>query len=267
MDSAIALTKADGVAGIRFNRPDRLNAINLAMSDAFLAAVEEVIADEDIRVVILSGEGRAFVSGGDLAFLRDAPDLPSAARSLITPMHEGLKRLRRAGIPVVVAAKGAVAGAGMSLVLMADFVVAADDAVFNMAYMKVAATPDCGGSWALPRLVGRRRALELTLLSESVPAVAALELGLVNRLARVDEIDTASEKLARQLATAPAGAVRRTLALIDQAFSTELDEHLDMECQAFQEAAGEPDFAEALDAFFERRKPQFASRRLGLSRA
>jgi 2-(1,2-epoxy-1,2-dihydrophenyl)acetyl-CoA isomerase len=257
----VILTISEGVASVRFNRPDRLNALDLTLAEAFLDAVDRLVADETVRVVILSGEGRAFVAGGDLAHLRAASDRPAAARALIDPVHEGLKRMRRAGVLTVVAAQGAVAGAGMSLMLLADFALAAEDTIFSMAYIKVAASPDCGGSWALPRLVGRRRALELMLLSDPLNAREALALGLVTRITPAADLQTEARVLALRLAALPAGAAGRTLDLIDAASGSSLDVQLDRERDAFVAGAGEADFAEALSAFFERRPPRFDPRR------
>lgn len=253
----ILLSVADGIARLRFNRPDRLNAIDLAMTEAFLDAAGRIASDRSIRVVVLSGEGRAFVAGGDLAFLRSAADRPEAARRLIDPMHAGLKTLRESGVLTLAVVQGAAAGAGMSLALASDFVIASDQASFSMAYIRVAASPDCGGSRALARLVGARRALELALLGDTLSASAAFKAGLINSVVSPDALDQAAQALARRLAALPAGAAARTRQLLDVALITSFEDHLDLEREAFAEGAADPDFAEALEAYFGRRPARF----------
>lgn len=257
----ILLTIDDGVAELRFNRPERLNALDLATTQAFLAAADRIVADRSARVVVLSGEGRAFVAGGDLAYLRSAPDRAAAARELISPIHEGLKRLREAGLLILAAVQGTAAGAGMSLALLSDFTLAAEGATFSMAYIRVAASPDCGGAWALTRLVGARRALEVALLGETISAQAALQMGLISRVVPGAQLATEARALAARLARLPAGAAARTRDLIDGAFSHTLAHHLDREKDAFVACVSDDDFNEALEAFFARREPAFARER------
>lgn len=253
----ILLTVAEGIASLRFNRPDRLNALDLAMSNAFLDAADRIAGDRSIRVVMLSGAGRAFVAGGDLDFLRSAIDRAEAARQLIRPMHAGLKTLREAGVLTLAVVQGPAAGAGMSLAIASDFVVASAQASFSMAYIRVAASPDCGGSWALTRLVGARRALELTLLGDTLSASAALQMGLINAVVPPEDLDHAAYALAGRLAALPMGAAARTRRLLERGFTARFEDHLDLEQEAFAAGAIEPDFAEALDAFSARRVPTF----------
>ena len=254
---AVKYQAVHGVANIRFNRPKQLNALNPEVAEGFSAAVDEALADPTVRVIVLSGEGRAFVAGGDLGTFRDAADKPQAARDLIETVHGALKRLATAQHMIVASLRGAVAGAGMSLALSVDFAIAADDVTFNMGYLKIGASPDGGATWALPRLVGLRRALEISLLSESIDATHALQFGLVNRVVPAAELEIETEKLAARLAAGPAIAYGRTKHLMRDSFEHSFREQLDLERDAFATCAATRDFSEALDAFFAKRMPVF----------
>jgi 2-(1,2-epoxy-1,2-dihydrophenyl)acetyl-CoA isomerase len=260
MSAPVLVDSAEGIARLRFNRPDRLNAIDVEMAEGFAAAVDSVLQDPTVRVILLCAEGRAFVAGGDLGSFRHADDRVAVADAIIGPMHRALKRLAEAPAIVLCAAHGAVAGAGMSILCFADLAVAAEDTTFNMAYARVGVPPDCGGSWALPRIVGLRRALELALLTETVDANEALRLGLVNRVVPRVALDEEAMKIAARLARAAPAAMAGTKALMRGAFSASVDEQLDAEQRGFASCAATDDFVEALDAFFGKRSPRFTGR-------
>lgn len=257
MSERVLFDVGGGVARIHFNRPERLNALDLETARAFLGAVDRAVDHPGVRVVVLSGEGRAFVSGGDLAHLSAAPDASAAAGELIDVMHEALLRLRQSNLPSIAVLKGNVAGAGVSLALMTTLAVAAEDTTLNLAYIRVAATPDCGGSWALTRTVGARRAAEIALLAEPITADRALQLGLVNRVVAAEALEDVVRELADRLASGPSAAIRQTLSLIDSAPDSPLAEQLTKERDAFVYCAGLADFGEAVSAFFAKRKPVF----------
>lgn len=259
-DSPVAIAIEDGVAEMRFNRPDRLNAVDVAMAEAFRDAVNQVLGDGSVRVILLYGEGRAFLAGGDLTHFRDSRDRADAAHRLIAPLHEGLNRMVESRIPTIAAVHGAVAGAGMSIACLTDLAIAADNTRFSMAYIKIAASPDCGGSWALTRLVGHRKAAELALLSDTLDAQEALRLGLVNRVVPHDRLLETARLVARRIAAGPSDAMQRTRRLIDAAPTTSLEDQLAAELEGFVEGATSGDFEEALDAFFAKRTPNFVKR-------
>jgi 2-(1,2-epoxy-1,2-dihydrophenyl)acetyl-CoA isomerase len=254
---AVLLTIEDGVAEIRFNRPERLNALSVEVANGFDEAVDRALADPKSRVIVLSAEGRAFVAGGDLKHIGSASDRGAAAEQLFGPAHAALQKLAAADPIVIASVKGAVAGAGMSLCINADLSIAADDAVLNLAYTKIAGAPDCGGSWALPRLVGMRKALEIALLSDNISAHEALALGLVNKVVPRDELEAKTRELALRLANGPTTAFGVTKRLIRTSLDRTYGEQLDAEASGFRECAAHPDFAEAVGAFFEKRKPVF----------
>lgn len=257
----VVLSVADGIAEIRFNRPDVLNAINVETARCFRGAVVTAAADESVRVIVLSGAGRAFVSGGDLAYFRAAgAAAPAAAATLIEPIHDAIARLRGTPKPVLACLHGAVAGAGMSIALAADLAIAAEDAVFNLAYVRVAATPDCSASWTLPRLVGLRKAMEIALLGDNIAAGEALRLGLVNWVVPKDRLGEESGRMACRLAAAAPLAVQGIKRLLIEGLNRSLEAQLDAERDRFMENVGTADFSEALAAFFEKRPSKFQGR-------
>ena len=246
------------IARILFNRPDCLNAVDVATSQGVLAAAQAIAELQGIRVIVLSGEGRSFMAGGDLAAFQAAgDDAGDKAHEIINPMHQGLKLLAELPQPIISAVQGPVAGAGMSIALFADFVVAADNTVFNSAYINVGNNGDCSISWSLPRLVGTRKAMEILLLSDNISADEALAMNLVNQVVSLDELGSATDKLAGKLAKKAPLAVASTKALVRASHDNTLAQQLDLEEQYFAKNAGSNDFSEAINAFFEKRKPEF----------
>ena len=170
-----------------------------------------------IRAVLLTGERRAFSVGSDLALLNDAQDRSETARAIIAPIHAGIEALHASGVPSVAARRGAVAGGGMSLALCADLAVAAEDVRMSFAHLDIAASPDCRGSWALPRLVGLRKAMEIAFLEPTLSAEAALQLGLVNVVTPSAELAQKARQIASRLAYLPArSAARRSACCADR---------------------------------------------------
>jgi len=256
MSTAPLLLERDGaVATLRLNRPDALNAIDVPMAHALLDAMQAIAADPGVRAVLLCGAGRAFAAGGDLATLRADP--AQGARDLLGPLNQALLLLQGLNAPVIAQVHGAAAGAGLSLMLMCDFVLAADDARFNLAYINLGTSCDVGASWALPRLVGLRQALEIALLGENLSAADALRLGLVNRLLPAAELPDAAQALAARIASGPTVAYGHMRRLMRDSLDRGLAAQLQAEAQAFDACARTQDLREGLDAFFAKRKPQF----------
>lgn len=256
---APVLFERDGpIARIRFNRPAVLNAADRTLAAAFRDACRAVAADPGVRVVVLSGEGRAFMAGGDIAQFRDDPQ--SVPATLIDPLHDGLRTLSGAPAIVIASLHGPVAGAGMSIALGCDLAIAAEGARFNMAYARLGASCDLGGSWHLPRLVGLRRALEIALLCDNIDAAQALQLGLVNRVvpaaALVDETQALAERLARGAPVAQ-GVIKR---LMRESSGRDLAGQLDAERAGFSACIASADFSEAVAAFLDKRPAAFTGR-------
>lgn len=261
-DSAPVLLDRDGaVARLRLNRPAVLNALDEATARAFLAAVQAVAGDPEARVLVISGNGRGFMAGGDLGRFRADPEHGAdTARAIIGPLHGALQLLQRLPIPVLAAVHGPVAGAGMSLAMAADLCLAADDAKFTLAYARIGASPDGSGSYYLPRLVGLRRAMEIALLAETIDAAEALRVGLVNRVVAAADFPAATDALATRLATGPTAAYGRIKGLLHRSGSAGLTDQLAAEEESFAALAGTADFREGIAAFFEKRGARFDGR-------
>lgn len=263
-DAPVQRIDDGAVSWIRLNRPAVLNALDEGMASAFrdaCAAVNRRAERGEARVLVISGNGRGFMAGGDLARLSaDPAAAPAVAGTLIDALHDGLRILDRIDIPVIAAVHGPVAGAGMSLACAADLCIAADSAVFTMAYARIGTTPDGSATHTLPRLVGLRKALELAMLSDSVGADEALRLGLVNRVVPEADLIGAAEALARRLAAGPTVAYAGIRRLMRQSFTTPLDRQLDAERAHFVAAAATEDFREGVAAFLAKRPPAFQGR-------
>lgn len=258
-DPILCDVDADGIARLRFNRPQALNAVDVAVAERFLQLAQQLTAPGAARVIVMSGEGRAFMAGGDLqSFHQDLPGAGRTARAIIEPLHEGLARMAEGDAPVIASVHGAVAGAGMSLAMGADLTVASEDARFTMAYSRIAANLDAGGSWALPRLVGMHRAMEIALLSDPIEAREALALGIVNRVVPVDALAAETNALAQRLAQGPTRAYGRIRRLIRRSLDRDFREQLSAESDAFIEGTRTSDFVEGIEAFFQKRAPRFS---------
>lgn len=254
----LLLERHGAVATLRFNRPEALNAIDVPMANAFLAAVQSIAADPGVRAVVLRGNGRGFMAGGDLATLRADP--VQGAIDILTPLNAALQLLAQMNAPVIAQVHGAAAGAGLSLVLMADYVIAAEGTRFNLAYINLGTSCDVGASWALPRIVGVRQALEIALLGEAFTADNALRLGLVNRVVPGAELDSATTALAQRLASGPTLAYGAMKRLMRASMDHTLPEQLAAEKGAFVHCAGTEDFRAGVEAFHQRQSPQFVGR-------
>ncbi len=254
--SCLTLDITGAIACIEFNRPASLNAINVEMAVAFQAAIQKIASTPSVRVVLLRGQGRAFMAGGDLAEMQG--DSAATARKIIVPLHAGLLQMAALPVPVLASVHGAAAGAGLSIMLAADLAIAADTAVFNMAYAKIAASPDASGSWHLPRVVGMRKALEIALLSDTVDAPEALRLSLVNRVVPADALAAETEALVQRLAAGPTGAFGRIKDLMRNSLQRDLQGQLQAEQAAFESGAATADFKEGLSAFLGKRAAAYS---------
>lgn len=250
------------VAHIRFARPEALNAIDLALAEGFRDAVAAL--PEDLGCLLLSGEGRGFMAGGDLrAFHAAGAAAPELIARILEAMHPAVERLAALPFPVVAAVQGPAAGAGLSLALAADLVIAAEDARFTLGYLGIGAPPDCGGSFQLARRLGPSRAMGFALLGESLDAEAARALGLVHRIVPRAALEAESAALAARLAAGPRAAIAATKRLLRAALETPLPAQLAAEQAAFLACAAGPDFAEGVAAFLERRPPRFGQQKTG----
>lgn len=252
---------ATGIATLRFERPEVLNALDLATARAFAAAVERVTRDPGVRVIVLSGAGRAFMAGGDVgSFAVAGEDVAAVVHGLLDAVHPAVLALRAAPAPVVALVRGAAAGAGFSFVLGADVVVAEETAAFLVAYDRLGATPDCGGTWFLERRVGRARAFELMLTGRRLTAIEARDIGIVTEVVPAGELEARGQALAETIARGPTQAFGRFKRLLDEAPSRRLAEQLEAERAAFVAGTGTADFREGVSAFLAKRPPSFQGR-------
>jgi 2-(1,2-epoxy-1,2-dihydrophenyl)acetyl-CoA isomerase len=255
----VRLEREGNVARIIFARPDILNAIDGTFAEALLRICKTLHSDRSFRVITISGDGRAFMAGGDVGALRD-PTVGISERVLrvIDPLHKALSILADIDKPVLAVVHGAVAGAGVSIMLAADLAIAADNTVFTLAYSRLGTSLDGGASWMLPRVVGLRKALELALLSETIDANEAYRLALVNRVVPLANLQNEAEALARRLADGPTFAYGRIKGLLGKSFASSLTDQLRDETQAFLACAATSDFDEGTKAFLEKRSPRFS---------
>jgi 2-(1,2-epoxy-1,2-dihydrophenyl)acetyl-CoA isomerase len=224
----------------------------------FRAAAERVERDAAVRALVLRGEGKAFVSGGDVAlFHQRIEELPEAIVRWGRDMHFAILALRRMAKPVLASVQGACAGAGFSILCAADLAVAADKARFSLAYAGIGASPDGGSTHFLPRLVGHKKAMELTLLPELFDAGTARGLGLVNWVVPADQLAQETDRIARRLAEGPTRAYGEAKRLMNHSLERSIETQMEEELAAFARCAQTRDLAEGVAAFVEKRKAQF----------
>jgi 2-(1,2-epoxy-1,2-dihydrophenyl)acetyl-CoA isomerase len=245
------------VATLKFDHQEVMNAISQDMLGGFHEALDTIEEKRaEVRCVILTGEGRAFCTGANLQGRNDKsnPVRRNAGSSLETGFHPVLRRLQNLHCPIVTAVNGPAAGAGMSFALMGDIILAARSAYFLQAFGLV---PDCGSTWLLPRLIGKARSVELSLLGERLPSEKALEWGLINRVIDDAELMTEARKLATDLANGPTIALSQIRKLYWDSPENSYEDQLNLEVQAQKVAGAAEDFKEGVTAFLEKRPAKF----------
>ena len=248
----------DSVATITFNTPKTANAMNPLGAREFRAVAETADDDPSVRAVVLTGAGRMFCAGGDLGSFAKAG---SGARRLIMEMagdlHMGLSRLARTSAPVIGAINGTAAGAGLSLVMACDLAIAAESAVFTMAYTKAGLTPDGSSTYYMPRKIGDRRTRELMLTNRVLSSAEALEWGVVNEVVPADEVLARASALAHKLAQGPTAAFGGVKTLLNGTFDQTLESQMELEARTIGDLVMGPDGQEGIHAFLEKRRPAF----------
>jgi 2-(1,2-epoxy-1,2-dihydrophenyl)acetyl-CoA isomerase len=239
------------------NRPDAANGINLQLARDLMDAVLAISADPGARVVLLTGAGPRFCGGGDLKSFVGRDDLSVHLREILGPLHTAIAELVRGDAPVVAAVQGSAAGAGMGLVGASDLVLSGESTKFVMAYTGVGLTPDGSSSWFLPRLVGLRRAIELTFTNRVLTAAEALEWGLITTVVPDDQLAAEAESLATRLAAGAPQALAGAKRLLHSSLESTLESHLAREAEAISAASGGPEGAEGIAAFVAKRPPVF----------
>jgi 2-(1,2-epoxy-1,2-dihydrophenyl)acetyl-CoA isomerase len=251
-----------GVATFTFNRPAALNSLNAAMSQAFTPSIQQVVNDANIRVMIMQGAGDHFMAGGDIKGFGESLAIPAEERrkhyfEMIGKLHAGVELLQRSNVVTICKIRGACAGIGLSFAVGCDLTIASEDAYFTTAYKMIGLTPDGGQSFFLPRLVGVKKAMELTLLSERIGAQEAKDMGLLNRIVAPSELDAATDKLATQILRSSRQSMNGIKRLINNSMQSSFSEQLHAEQESFSSCAGTENFAEGIRAFIEKRHPKF----------
>jgi len=258
-EDILLVAREDGIVTLTLNRPERLNAL----SQDLLARLAETLAalrgDDRIRAAILTGAGRGFSSGADLmeAPAGGPPDLARTLRERYAPVIEGLTALP---IPTIAAVNGPAAGAGMSLALACDFVIAAESAYFLQAFVNIGLVPDAGSTWFLPRLIGPVAARKMMMLGEKVPAAEAERIGLVTAVVPDAELGAQARALAERLAAGPTKALAGIKTLLQESWSHDLAAQLEVEARIQGEMGRTRDFFEGIQAFAMKRAPKFEGR-------
>jgi 2-(1,2-epoxy-1,2-dihydrophenyl)acetyl-CoA isomerase len=255
----IKFLKADGIATVVLNRPEVFNALNDPLCYELQKVFKEISNDNTIRVVILTGEGKGFCSGQDIKAIEDMKgSLPS--ESIYKKYNPIIKLMRGLPKPIICKLNGVAAGAGCSLALACDIIIASEQAMLTEAFVNIGLVLDSGSSFFLPRMVGSVKAFELATMGTKISAQEALSLGLVNKVVAPENLDQTVNELASFYLKSPTRAVALIKDLLNKSFNSSLDEMLAYEAKYQDMAGGSEDFKEGVKAFLEKRKPDFKGR-------
>ncbi len=261
MYETILFEKSGGVANVALNRPKKLNAFDGTMHEELYEALEVAASDDEVRCVVLRGEGKGFSAGADLAQILEGadgdPDLGAYLRSTYSRLVSLMVSLEK---PIVAALHGPVYGAGVGIALACDMRIAAESAKFSVAFIKIGLMPDAGVSFLLPRVVGLGRAMEMSMLGDAVDAEEALRIGLVNRVASDDTLAEEAAALAQRLAGMPTAALGKVKHSLYASFESDLETALEREAEGQTFCGYTQDHREGVAAFFEKREPRFTGR-------
>jgi 2-(1,2-epoxy-1,2-dihydrophenyl)acetyl-CoA isomerase len=254
--SSILVSKADAVATITLNRPDKFNAFNRPMALQLQQVLDECAVDTSIRAIYLTGNGKAFCAGQDLGELMgdDAPGFEVILAEHYNPIIAKIRSIEK---PVLCAVNGVAAGAGANIALACDIVVATQSAAFIQAFSKIGLIPDSGGTYTLPRLIGWQKASAIMLLGDKVPAQEAEKMGMIYKVFTDEEFAASAYQIALTLAQMPTKGLALTKQALNQSFNNSLQQQLQLEDELQYKAAHTHDYAEGVAAFIEKRKPTF----------
>jgi 2-(1,2-epoxy-1,2-dihydrophenyl)acetyl-CoA isomerase len=260
-DNLILVERHTGYRIITLNRPDKLNAFNEAMHEALRAAIDEAEADTTTRALMITGAGRGFCAGQDLADRLAKPgEGPVQSNTLETFYNPLVRKLRNLPFPVVAAVNGVAAGAGCNIALACDIVIAGKSASFIQSFARIGLIPDAGGTWVLPRLIGDARARGLALIAQELEAEKAASWGMIWRCVNDDALIYEARRVCEHFSIAPTQGLALIKRALNASTANTLDAQLDLERDLQREASQTPDYAEGVRAFMEKRKPNFIGR-------
>ena len=247
---------SNGVCELKLNRPDVFNSFNKAMALELQNALDNCATDDSIRAVVITGEGKAFCAGQDLAEATDpnGPELKSIVKDHYNPIISKIRTLEK---PVIAAVNGVAAGAGANIALACDIVIAKNSASFIQAFSKIGLIPDSGGTFFLPRIIGMQKAMALMMTGDKVGAEEAEEMGMIYKAVNDDDFETEVNKFAAKVALMPTRGLGLTKLAMNQSLTNSLDEQLAVEGKLQTEAGATHDFKEGCTAFLEKRRPNF----------
>ena len=259
MYETILFEKEDSVGNIALNRPEKLNAFDSSMHDELYAALGEAAEDEELRCIVLRGEGRGFSAGADLAqVMREADGDPDLGEYLRTTYSRLVKRMVGTEKPIIAVLHGPVYGAGVGLALACDMRIAAENMKFSVAFIKIGLMPDAGVTFLLLRVVGLGRAMEMSMLGDAVDAEEAYRIGLVNTVVADDALSEEAQNLAERLAAMPTSALGMMKRSLYASFEKDLETALEAEAEGQTFCGYTQDHKEGVSAFFEKREARFS---------
>ncbi|MEX0963669.1 MAG: enoyl-CoA hydratase [Pseudohongiellaceae bacterium] len=255
----------DGIATLTMNRPQARNALSMDMRSQLCEALHDVELDKSVRCVVLTGAGEHFMAGGDVKGMGESikkppEEIKKEFMLRIHDLHPIMFAMRRMPKPIIASCRGAAAGAGVSIALACDLIIAAQDAFFTLAYCKIGTSPDGSSSFHLPRAVGIKKAMEIALLGDRFDAQTAKEIGMINFVVPASDLESETQKLAVRLAAGPTHVYGNTKALIYRSLESEFESQLQAEAEYFADCAAREDFKEGVSAFIEKREPKFTGR-------
>lgn len=261
--SAVNTSFNDGIFEITLNRPKQLNALNRDMLEQLLEVTAQVETNDDVRCVIIRGEGNHFMAGGDIVFFHQSINESNEYKlgmfnQLISNVHILVERLAELPVPVIASVRGAAAGFGISLVAGCDLAIASNNSFYTSAYNLLGTSPDGGSTYYLPRSVGSKKAMEIILLTKRYTAEEALQMGLINSVVDDRRLESETRAIAQVIAKSARNAVSSAKRMVRQSLQNDLNNQLQTELQNFLKCAVSQDFTEGVRAFVEKRKPKFA---------
>ena len=252
----LQITRKDMVAFITLNRPERLNSFDMKLGKELYDALTSVARDTTVRMVVLRGTGKGFCGGGDVKEMHTASDKTKFLRDLTRAIHRCVIEIRTMEKPVIAAVNGAAFGAGLSLALACDMIIAVKEAKMSTAFIGIGLAPGCGTQF-VTQVLGYQRACEYILTSKMFTAEEGMRLGLVNKVVEAENLDGVIEEVVSTFTTLPPIAVGKAKMLINKSLQNDMISHLELESKTAAWSAGTEDFAEGVAAFVEKRKPAF----------